>query len=48
MKQEQQALTAQSVITYHMKEAKDKGDMKALASHVLVYQAIINRATANT
>lgn len=48
MKQEQQPLTAQAVILRHMERAARRGDMKALAYHTLVYQAIIDRAKANT
>lgn len=48
MKQEQQPLTAQAVILRHMEQAARRGDMKVLAGHTLVYQAIIDRAKANT
>lgn len=48
MKQEKQPLSAQAVILHHMEQAARRGDVNALAGHALVYQAIINRAKANT
>ena len=48
MKQEKQPLTAQAVILHHMEQAARRGDVNALKGHSLVYQAIIDRAKANT
>lgn len=48
MKQEQQPITAQAVILHHMEQAARRGDVSALNGHSLVYQAIVNRAKANT
>lgn len=48
MKQEQQPLTAQAVILYHMEQAARRGDADSLKGHSLVYRAIVDRAKANT
>lgn len=48
MKQGEQQRTAKTVLCQHMARAALRGDMKALAGHVLVYQAIIDRAKSNT
>lgn len=48
MKQEKQPLTAQAVILHNMERAARRGDVNALKGHILVYQAIIGRAKANT
>lgn len=48
MKQKQQPLTAQAVILHHMEQAARRGDVDALKGHSLVYQAIVDRAKANT
>lgn len=47
MRQEQQSLTAQAVILHHMEQAARRGDVTALKGHILVYQAIVDRANAN-
>ena len=48
MKQGEQHPTPQVVLRQHMARAALRGDMKALAGHALVYQAIIDRAKSNT
>lgn len=48
MKQGEQHLTPQALLCQHMARVALHGDMKALAGHALVYQAIIDRAKSNT